>query len=319
MDIADRRILVTGAAGHLGGHIIDQLLGEQPGEIIALDRSFGGETETPALHDNAVVRRVECDITDADALGKIMRGVDIVVHTAGQLSREVMTDLRRGFDVNFGGTFNLIEASVGAGVRKFVFTSSSGVYDGRNWPGKVVESNAYDPASLYGAAKCAGEMFLRVFHAAHGLDYVALRCATIYGVRQSLRSNTARLIPESFDRIADGLPPVVFGDGTMAYDFVNVVDVARAHVIAIKSPVKAGAFNVATGQAIPVVDAARMIAEVAGSDGPLEFAEQGGRNNIPTHVFDVTKAEHELGFKAAISLREGLEFYRDWRRGEPRR
>jgi UDP-glucose 4-epimerase len=318
MDIAGRTILVTGAAGHLGGHIVEQLLDEQPAGIVALDRTFGGgETESPKLYDSPLVRRLECDITDRAALAGATRGIDAVVHTAGQLSREVISDLRRGFEVNIGGTFSLIEESVKAGVRKFVFTSSSSVYDGRQWPAEVIESNAYDPASLYGAAKAAGEMFLSVFHAAHGLDYVALRCATIYGVRQSLRSNTARLIPESFARIAEGLPPIVYGDGTAAYDFVNVVDVARAHVMAIRSPVKAGACNIATGKTVPVAAVARLIAEVAGFKDPLAFAEQGSRNNIPTHVFDVTKAERELGFKAGIDLREGLEIYHRSRKPPP--
>ncbi|TIX32578.1 MAG: NAD-dependent epimerase/dehydratase family protein, partial [Mesorhizobium sp.] len=177
-----------------------------------------------------MVQRVECDITNVPELGKAVEGVDAVVHTAGQLSRDVMADLRRGFEVNIGGTFGLIEASVTAGVKRFIFTSSSSVYDGRNWPSAVNESFAYDPASLYGTSKSASEMFLRVFHKAHGLEYAALRCATIYGIRQSLRSNTARLIPETFERIEKGLAPILYGHGTAAYDFVNVVDVARAHV-----------------------------------------------------------------------------------------
>lgn len=250
MNISGKRILVTGAAGHLGGHIVD---------------------------------------------------------------------LRHGFDVNISGTSNLIEAGVEVGGTRFVFTSSSVVYDGRVWLGKVSESNAYDPASLYGAAKSGGEMFLRVFHGAHGLEYVALRCSTIYGVRQSMRSTTARLIPESFERIDKGLAPVIFGDGSAAYDFVNVLDVARAHVMASKSPVKAASYNVATGDAIPIIEAAKLIAEVAGFDGPLETQEVGSRNNIPTHVLDVAKAERELGFKASISLYQGLEIYRDSRRDPAKR
>lgn len=313
MDIAGRRIMVTGAAGHVGGHIIEHILREQPREIIALDRTFGGgESESPCLVGSPLVNKVECNITDAETLRKLTVGVDVIVHAAGQLSRDVAANLRNGFEVNIGGTFNLIEAAVKAGVRRVVFTSSSSVYDGRIWPRAIVEADAYDPSSLYGAGKSAGEMLLRVFHAASGLEYVSLRCSTIYGMRQSRRSNTARLIPESFERIQNGLAPIVYGDGTASYDFIDVHDVARAHVRAIKSSVRAGAYNIATGRSVSVADVARFVAETAGFHGPLEFSAQGDRNNIPTHVFDVKKAELELGFKAEITLQKGLQNYHTW-------
>lgn len=105
------------------------------------------------------------------------------------------------------------------------------------------------------------------------IEYVALRCSTIYGIRQSLRSNTARLIPESFDRIAKGLSPVIYGDGAAAYDFINVVDVARAHVVALRSSVKAGAFNVATGTSTPIDPRVRYLADRITRDQVKEIAE----------------------------------------------
>jgi UDP-glucose 4-epimerase len=267
---------------------------------------------TPALSD-PIVTLVHCDITSHGEIRKLVEGVDVVVHTAALLSRDAASDLRRAYDVNVAGTFGLIEASANAAVKKFIFTSSSGVYDGRHYETPVRESHAFDPASMYGVGKAAGEMFLMVFGKAQGLHYVALRCAAIYGIRQSRRSNSARVIPDAFDRIESGLAPQIPGDGSQAYDFIDVVDVARAHIAAITSPVTGEAFNLASGILTPVKDVVQRIADIAGASERPVHAEQEKRHLIPVHTFDVTKAERMLGFRATTTLDEGLKNYFRWR------
>lgn len=315
MNITGTRILVTGAGGHLGGHIVEQLRREGVAQIIAMDRAFPTE---PTLLEPLVdprVTRAECDITKKDDVRALLEGVDGVVHSASLLSREVGTDLRNAFDVNIAGMMGLLESCVAQGVRKFVFTSSSSVYHGHPpYTGAIKETAGVNPASMYGVSKATGEMLLRVFRSVHGLDYLALRIASIYGVRQSRRSNLARVIPETFDRAEQGLRPFVHGDGTQTYDFIDVVDVARAHVLALKSDLTGKAYNVATGVPTSVTDIIRLITNVAGSSLEPEHVDREGRYNIPNECLDGEAAARELGFKAERSLRRGLETYAAWRR-----
>ena len=314
MNISGTRILVTGAGGHLGGHIVEQLRREGVREIIAMDRAFPTEAVLlEPLADPRVTKAV-CDITKMEQVHALLQGVDGVVHSASLLSREVGTDLRNAFDVNIAGMMGLLEACVARGVRKVVYTSSSSVYHGHPpYTGAIKEAAGLNPASMYGVSKASGEMLLRVFRSVHGLDYVALRIASIYGVRQSRRSNLARVIPETFDRVQQGLRPLVHGDGTQTYDFVDVVDVARAHVLAMKSDLTGTAYNVATGVSTSVNDIVRLIAKVGGSALAPEYVDREGRYNIPNECLDGELAASELGFRAERSLRQGLEAYAAWR------
>ncbi len=314
MNISGTRILVTGAGGHLGGHIVEQLRREDVREIIAMDRAFPTASALLEPLDDPRVTKAECDITRKDQLHALLKGVDGVVHSASLLSREVGTDLRNAFDVNIAGMMGLLEGCVAQGVRKVVYTSSSSVYHGHPpYTGAIAESAGLNPASMYGVSKASGEMLLRVFRTVHGLDYVALRIASIYGVRQSRRSNLARVIPETFDRVQQGLRPFVHGDGTPTYDFIDVVDVARAHVLAMKSDVTGKAYNVATGVSTAVNDLVRLIAKVGGSSLEPEYVDREGRYNIPNECLDGATAARELGFRAERSLRQGLEAYAAWR------
>jgi UDP-glucose 4-epimerase len=315
MKIEGTRILVTGAAGHVGGHVVEALLKESPAQVIAVDRGFrdAGAEHADALNAPAVTP-VECDITSAEEMRRLIDRVDVVVHTASMLSRDAIADFRRAYEVNIAATFAILEASAAASVRKFVYTSSSSVYDGQLYPHPVKESDAFHPASIYGVGKSASEMLMGVFKGAGKLDCVALRCATIYGRRQSLRSNTARLIPETFDRLAYGLPALLHGDGLQAYDFINVVDVAQAHVAAIRSSAGGSAYNVATGVLTRVSDVIDLIGRICGAQQQTLRQPQEKRYTIPEHRFDVSKAADELGFRASIPLAQGLQDYFDWRR-----
>lgn len=315
MNISGSRILVTGAGGHLGGHVVEQLRREGVAQIIAMDRAFPAEAALLEPLDDPKVTKALCDITRQDEVRALLEGVDGVVHSASLLSREVGTDLRHAFDVNIAGMMGLLEGCAAEGVRKFVYTSSSSVYHGHPpYTGAIAETAGLAPASMYGVSKATGEMLLHVFRSVHGLDYLALRIGSIYGVRQSRRSNLARVIPETFDRAEQGLRPFVHGDGTQTYDFVDVVDVARAHVLALKSDLTGKSYNVATGVATSVNDIVRLITRVAGSSLEPEYVDRAGRYNIPNECLDGETAARELGFRAERSLRQGLEAYAVWRR-----
>ena len=178
----------------------------------------------------------------------------------------------------------------------------------------MTEDHPFNITSMYGAGKVSSELFLKVFKKAKGLDFVALRYAVVYGPRQHDRGNLVQYVPECFDRIERGLPPILYGDGSQSYDYVYVGDVARANVIALKSPVTGEAFNIGSGIATPVKDVVRMIVEITGTSLEPEYRPKGDRFGLESLFLDVAKAQELFGFKAEVSLKEGLQRYSEWRK-----
>jgi UDP-glucose 4-epimerase len=317
MDLKGSRVLVTGGAGLIGSHIIDRLIREEAKEIIAFDKNLSAfaENRSPEL-DYGKVKLLNGDITRSEEMKEALKGVDLVVHTASLLTREAADDLQAGFGVNVHGTFNLLEGCVASRVKKFVYSSSISIY-GDPVTDPITEEHPFNITSLYGAGKVTSEVFLKFFEKAKGLDYVALLYAVVYGPRQHYRGNLVQYIPECFDRIERGLPPIIYGDGSQPYDYIFVEDVARANVIALKSPVTGEAFNVGTGVTTTVKDVVGIIIEVAGISQEPEYAPRGDRFGLKSLYLDVTKAEKILGFKAEVSLKEGLRRYFEWRKRRP--
>jgi UDP-glucose 4-epimerase len=309
MKIEGSRILVTGGAGLVGSNIVDQLIGERPEQIIAFDKHIlpFAQNRDPKLDYRSVTFR-EGDITRLDEVRKILNGIDFVVHTASLLGKEANKHWRSAFEVNICGTFNLLEQSVASKVKKFVYSSSDLVY-GHSGDATVeltTEEHPFNPDSLYGVGKVASEMLLRLFNKKEELDCIALRYSPIYGPRQTGRANIAQHIVESFERINLGLPPLIYGDGSQLYDYIYAEDVARANILALKSSVSGESFNIATGVATSVADVVRIIREITETSLEAEYVSQGERFRMGNMFLDVTKAEKMLGFKAAVSLREGL-------------
>jgi UDP-glucose 4-epimerase len=313
MKLEGSRILVTGGAGLIGSHIIDKLIAEHPKEIIAFDKNLTGFKDNflPEL-DYANVTMMEGDITRTDDVRKAVHGVDFVVHTASLLARDAVQDLRAAFDVNVVGTFNLLEASAAAGVKKIIYSSTVLVYGNNPATRPMAEDHALDTDTVYGACKVGSEFLLRVFKRVKGLNYVILRYCGAYGPRQHFRGNLVLFIPECFERIEHGQPPIIYGDGSQPYDFVYVEDVARANVLALKSSVTGEVINIATGMATTVGDVVQMIVEITGTSMEPEHAPQGDRFQQKSLWPDVTKAEKMLGFKAQVPMREGLTRYYHW-------
>jgi UDP-glucose 4-epimerase len=317
MNLEGSRILVTGGAGLIGSHIVDRLIAEHSKEIIVLVRNRSSisrfmENCSPEL-DYRNMKVLDGDITQVDQVREVLKGVDIVFHTASLLTRDTNKDLRTAFEVNIAGTFNLIEESIASGVKKFIYSSSNSVY-GDALTDPMTEEHPFNTNEMYGAGKVAGELFLRVFKKAKGLAYVALRYTVVYGPRQHYKGNIVQYVPECFDNIDRGVPPMIHRDGSQQYDYVYVEDAARANILALKSPVTEGSFNIATGVRTAVKEVVQMIIEITGTSLEPVYVPQRERFRKIRSPLDVTKAEKMLGFRAEVSLREGLQRYFDWRK-----
>ena len=202
-------------------------------------------------------------------------------------------------------------------MKKVVYSSSASVYGDAVFT-PMTEEHPFNNRTMYGATKIAGEQFFRAFYEQHKLDYVGLRYMNIYGPRMDYKGTYVSVIMKVLDRIDAGLPPVIFGDGSQAYDFVHVDDVARANILALQADATDEFFNVGMGVKTTINELVDLILKVTGSDLTPEYRPQ--EQMFVTHrVGSTDKAERDLGFRARIELDEGLRSVVDWRRSDQAR
>ena len=318
MKLDDSRILVIGGAGFVGSHVVDQLTKEPVREIVVLDNFVRGTRHNlePATNDKRV-QIVDGSITDRELLRELMQGTDYVFHLAALWLFECVHQPRSALEVNVGGTFNVIEAAQQAGVKKVIYSSSASVYgDALFTP--MTEDHPFNNRTMYGATKIAGEQFFRSSYEQHKLDYVGLRYMNIYGPRMDYKGTYVSVIMTVLDRIDQGQPPIIFGDGTQAYDFVHVDDVARANILALKSEATDEFFNVGMGVKTSIDELVARLIEITGTNVRPEYRPQ--EQMFVTHrVGSTEKAERMLDFRARITLDEGLRSVVEWRREDQER
>jgi len=313
MKLDNCRVLVIGGAGFVGSHVVDQLLGEPVKEIVILDNFVRGTKANivQALQDSRV-RLVDGSITDSDTLRKAMQGVDYVFHLAALWLYECVHDPRAAVEVNVLGTFNVIEEALKAGVKKVVYSSSASVYgDAIQTP--MTEEHPFNNRTMYGATKIAGEQFFRAIYEQHKLNYVGLRYMNVYGPRMDYHGAYVSVIMKVLDKIKEGNPPVIFGDGSQAYDFVCVTDVARANILALKSDATDQFFNVGMGIKTTINELVTKLLALSGSQLKPDYRPQEAMF-VTNRLGSTQKAEKQLGFRAQVGLEEGLRAVVEWRR-----
>ena len=311
------RVLVTGGAGLIGSHIIDQLVSPDSPikcrEIIAVDNFVRGRRENLSASLPAdVVRIVEGDILDRPLLGEVMSNVDLVFHQAAIRITQCAQEPRLALDVLANGTFNVLEAAVEAGVGKIVAASSASVYGMAESFPTSESHHPYNNRTIYGAAKTFNEGLLRGFHDMYGIDYVGLRYFNVYGPRMDVHGKYTEVLIRWMERIENGQAPLIFGDGLQTMDFVFSVDIARANLLAAVQDVTDEVFNVACGEEISLNDLAAELLAVMDSDLEPEYGPERGVNPVPRRLADVEKARRMLGFEAQVPLQEGLRRLVEW-------
>ncbi|BAY97597.1 NAD-dependent epimerase/dehydratase [Tolypothrix tenuis PCC 7101] len=315
----NKRILITGGAGLVGSHIADLLVKEGASEIIVLDNFTRGQLSNLAwAQENGHLVIVEGDIRDQKLLADIMQGVDIVFHQAAIRITQCAEEPRLALEVLADGTFNVLEAAVNAKVKKVVAASSASIYGMAESFPTTESHHPYDNRTIYGAAKTFNEGLLRSFHAMYGLDYVALRYFNVYGPRMDIYGVYTEVLIRWMERIIDGKPPLIFGDGKQTMDFVYIEDIARANILAAKSDVTDEVFNIASGVETSLNELAYSLAKVMGTNLQPEYGPERKVNPVQRRLADVSKAKKLLGFEAEISLEEGLERLVNWWREQKR-
>jgi UDP-glucose 4-epimerase len=305
-------IAVIGGAGFIGSHIVDQLLEEPVERVIVVDnfvRGTRGNVAAAAKDSRVEVR--EGSILDLPFLEQVMEESDYAFHLAALWLHECVHHPRDAVDVNALGTFNVIEAAQRANIGKVVYSSSASVYgDALAIP--MTEDHPFNNRTLYGATKIAGEQFFRAFNEQHGLDYVGLRYMNVYGPRMDYKGTYVSVIMKVLDKIEAGEAPSIFGDGSQAYDFVHVDDVARANILALKSDATDVFLNVGMGVQTTINELVERLLALTASDVRPEYLPQE-QMFVTNRIGSTELAEELTGFRAAIQLDEGLGSVIEWR------
>jgi UDP-glucose 4-epimerase len=309
-------VLVTGGAGLVGSHIVDQLVGQRVAEIRVLDNlTRGSRQNLVSAQARRPINFFEADVRDGPAVRRAVAGCDYVFHQAAIRITRCAEDPRECMDVLVNGTFNVFEAAVAAGVQKVVYASSASVYGAAEDFPTHERHHPYHNRTLYGAAKLMNEGIARHFHDMNGLPSVGLRYFNVYGPRMDMTGAYTEVFVRWLDCIDRGVRPQVHGDGSASMDFVYVEDVARANVLALRSDQTDVVFNVASGTETSLLGLWEALKRVTGAYHlEPEFLPPRKVNPVPRRLADTTRARQELGFVAEVPLEEGLRRLACWRR-----
>jgi UDP-glucose 4-epimerase len=311
--LAGADVLVTGGAGTIGSQIVDQLLDAGVAHIDVLDNLVRGRV---ANLDDALasgkVTLVEGDLRDRDLVHDVTRGKDLVFHQAAIRITQCAEEPRLALEVLVDGSFNVYEAAVEHGVDKLISASSASVYGLAEEFPTGERHHHHNNDTFYGAAKSFNEGMLRSFRAMNGLDYVILRYFNVYGPRMDVHGLYTEVLVRWMERIADGKPPLIFGDGLQTMDFVFTRDIARANLLAATSDLTEGVYNIASGTETSLLGLAEALLVAMDSDLSVEHGPERAVNGVTRRLADISAAREDLGFVAEVQLEDGLRELVEW-------
>jgi UDP-glucose 4-epimerase len=312
-DLAGACCLVTGGAGFIGSTIVDQLLISGAGEVRVIDNFVRGSwSNLEWALEKGGVKVIEGDIRDEALVARITTGVDYVFHQAALRITRCAEAPREAVEVLIDGTMNVLEAALRCKVRKVIAASSASVYGEPSYL-PIDESHPFNNRTMYGAGKIANEQILRALHDTSGLPFIALRPFNVYGPRMDTAGAYTEVLIRWLDAIDANEPPLIFGDGSQSMDFVYVEDVARANLLAARSDITDEMFNVGTGVQTSLNELCRLLLSLTASSLRPEHREARRVGNVQRRRAAVDKAQKMLGFKASVTLAEGLRELIRWR------
>jgi UDP-glucose 4-epimerase len=308
-----RRCLVTGGAGFIGSHLVDHLVSENWAVTVLDDFSTGTRANLSEAQSRGDVRIAQGSILDPQAVDAAMAGSDLVFHLAVQCVRRSLGEPLSNHEVNATGTLNVLEAARRRRIGRFIYCSSSEVY-GNCGREPLVETMAVcEPATVYGAAKLAGEHYAKAYWQTYGLPTIVVRPFNTYGPREHTSGDLAEVIPRFVIRVLNGLPPVIFGTGENGRDFTYVTETVRGIALAASCDALVGrVVNVAYGEMVRVRQVAEAIARLCGKPDLAPRFIEPRPGDVRALRADIRLARETLGFAAEVKFEEGLRRYIDW-------
>lgn len=318
MELKNSKVLVIGGAGFIGSFVVRELLKHPVAEVIIYDNFARGKTDN--ISDSLKDKRCRLyenggDIRDIDLLDNAMKGVDYVFHLSAMWLLHCKDYPRTAFKVNIEGTFNVLEACVNNKVKKLVYSSSASVYgDAVEVP--MTEDHPYNNKNFYGATKISGEAMCTAFNDRYGLQVIGLRYMNVYGPGQDQTAVYTGVVPIMLNKIDANESPVINGDGSQAYDFIYVEDVARCNIASITSDTPFGFYNVGTGIQTTIRELCDTILRLKKSELKVTYkpySANDARALVQNRIGSPVKAKNELGFDYTYDLETGLNRLIHWR------
>lgn len=310
------KALITGGAGFIGSHIAETLC-RRGAEVVILDNlSLGNLDNLAWKQPGDRLEFVQGNIADEALLAKIMPGCDWVFHEGAlpSVPRSVAQPLESNAE-NLDGTLKVLIAARDAGVKRFMFASSSSIYGDSDAPSKH-ESLPPNPLSPYALQKYASEKYCQLFHRLYGLETVGLRYFNVFGPRQAFDSPYSGVIAKYCTAMLKGERPLVFGDGLQARDFTYVDNAVSANLLAAEAPAEKVAgrfFNTAAGESISLLQLIAELNRLTGQSLEPEF-HPPRVGDVRNSLADISAAREALGYEVLVGWQEGvartLEFYR---------
>jgi len=305
--------LVTGGAGFIGSHIVEELL-KRGEKVRVIDNLLTGKIENISNFLKKI-EFLEADLRDMDMVQKAVRGVDYILHQAAipSVPRSIIDPISSN-SANVDGTLNLLVVAKEAKVRRVVIASSSSVYgDSEVLPkSEDMKTNSLSP---YAVTKLVEELYGSVFYKIYGLETVSLRYFNVFGPRQDPTSQYSAAIPKFITRMLEGKSPVIFGNGEQSRDFTYVKNVVNANILAASSP-KVGhgeVINIACGNRITLNELVNKINEIIGTNIKPEYTAPR-LGDVKHSLADISRAKKLLDYTVEVPFIEGLKATIDWYR-----
>ncbi|TQD27270.1 NAD-dependent epimerase/dehydratase family protein [Methanolobus vulcani] len=294
-----KKVLITGGIGQVGSYLVDAM--HDIYEVTVLDNLSSGKE--PDLPSN--VSFVKEDIRSPVARELVSKN-DIIIHTAAQISvARSMSEPLFDADNNVFGTLNLLEGARSGNIERFVYISSAAVYGNPEYV-PIDEKHPQTPMSPYGASKLCGEKYCNMYYHAYGLPTVSIRPFNIYSPRQDPSNPYSGVISKFIGRLKEGLPPIIFGDGSNTRDFVSAHDVVDMITMLAKGAGEDGeVYNVGTGTVTRIDELAQIVLDIFESSLDIEYKDQMP-GDIKHSSSCIAKANN-IGFEPKVDLYKGLE------------
>ena len=307
---ADQRIVVTGGAGFVGSNVVRRLLAERARVVVLDDFYTGDDNNLPANESNLEV--IRGSITDSDLVSDVIRGASLVFHLAARNIIVSTRNPREDYEVNIGGTLNVLLAARELKIPRVVYSSSTSVYGNPRYL-PINEDDATNMLSPYAVSKFAGENYCKAFYESYGLSSAVVRYSNVYGTAQRPDNPYCGVVSKFFESAMNNEAPRLPGDGEQTRDFTYIDDVVEATLLAGISPKADGqVYNVGTGREVTVNQLARTIIEITGAKVEPAYVDRRDIDNIRRRVVNIEKIRRELRWIPTFTIEQGLRRTYQW-------